>query len=735
MAPLSSTVRQPAPDPEELPEGVDVHLDAKPAEKKSVVIKLPDGSVNVSVGGGAEPAKPMIDAKFDANLALHVAEDDLGTLCNELLQGIAEDDRSRADWLQERADGIKLLALKVEKPATSTAGSGADNTSRTRHSLLLEAVLRFQANARGELLPADGPVKVEGKMGRDTKRDDELAQRLEDDLNYYLTTTATEFYPDTDRMLFWTGFGGIGIKKVYRCPLRRRPVSESVDAEDLIVSNGATDLMNADRVTQVVKMSQRDMKRMKKLKVYRDVDLSAPSHPMPTAVDVEKMSITGVTLSMRPEDAPHTLYECYCMIDVPGDEQKENGEETGIPRPYKVTIDKNSQQILEIRRNWKHDDKIERRRRVFVEFPYVPGFGFYALGLVHIAGNMTAAATALQRLMIDNGIFGNFPGGVMAKNATSQNSMDLNVPPGTFAPIDVSMIPDGDVRKALMPMPYKGIDGALMTLFEKIVETGSRVAGAAEIAVGEGRQDAPVGTTIALIEQATKVVDAVHKRLHGAQSTEFQMIRDLFREYPEDFWRFNTERDTNWDSATLLAALNDNNLVPRADPNTSSSTQRILRAQALYMMVKANPEIFNVKACFDYIMRSLGIRNPDSFANQQPPGQQPNPEAQAKLLDSQSDMLDAQTKAKDAQFKIANAAQQSQQAQQADQTKVKIAQMELQREGMIEQAHMNHETVIERAKMLHETQLQREQQQHEKGMGVLDAMKSAQPPEQQGVAP
>lgn len=654
MPPLDlGALRQPGlpstPDPE--PADVDLAetIVADPS-KPSVEIELPDGSVSISFGKPQAPSQA--NAGFDANLAETLDENILGTLANELVDGIEADEESRREWIQERAEGIKLLALKIEKPTSSSSGMGAgvDNTSRSRSTLLLEAVLRFQANASAELLPSDGPVKIQSKMSSDTIEGDETAQLLEDDMNYYLTEVASEYYPDTERMLFWTGMGGSGFKKLYRCPIRQRPVSESVDAADLIVSNTATDLRNAERVTFKTVMSQSTLKRMQKIGAYRTVDLGQPVYPVKNAIDEEKESITGVTTSQRPEDAPFIPHECYCLIEVPGDERKD-----GLPRPYKVTLDKETRTILEIRRDWRKEDELERRRETFVKFPYVPGIGFYEIGLVHIASNPTTAATALLRVMIDSGIFANFPGGLIAKSAAKQNTMDISVPPGGFAPIDTSGVQTGDIRAAVMALPYKEPGASIMKMFEDITQAGQRISGTAEIMVGEGQQDAPVGTTIALIEQAVKVLNGVHKRLHKAQSKELQLLRDLFKEYPEDFVKFNQDRDSNWDKDKLLKALSDYNLVPKADPNTASHIQRIMRAQAVYQMAKADPELFQIGEVIDYVLKVIGINNPASLTQApQSQSQQPDPKAQAAMIGAQADLLNAQSKAKDVSIRAQN---------------------------------------------------------------------------------
>lgn len=685
--------------------------------KPSAVIQFPDGSVTINLNPQAAPVKSLADSKFSDNLAEALETTALGVLCEELLLGIDEDEESRKEWLDERAEGIKLLALKIEKPSGAQGGAsaGVDNTSRTRHTLLLEAALRFQANARSELLPTDGPVKVENAGGEDTLEGDELAQTLEDDMNYYMSVTASEYYPDTDRMLLWTGVGGSGFKKVYRCPVRRRPVSESVDAADLCVSNTATDLQNADRVTFTTRMRQSVMKRMQHLQVYREVDLGQPSQTTKNAVREEVENVTGVREGQRPEDMPFTILECYCMIVLPGDEHKEGGEETGLPRPYKVSIERGSRTILEIRRNWKQGDEMERPREVFVKFPFVPGFGFYDLGLIHIAGNPTMAATALLRIMIDNGIFSNFPGGLISKGTDKQNTTDISVPPGGFAPIDVSMIPDGDIRKAAMPLPYQPTNMAAFQLFQDIVTTGSRVAGSPDIAVGEGRQDAPVGTTIALIEQATKVVDAVHKRLHAAQSKEFQLIVDLFRERPEDFWRFNTRKNkgSTWDAPKLLAAFNDYNLVPRSDPNTSSQIQRIMRAQALYQMAKADPANFQIEQVYEYVIRTLGIRNPQSILNVQganaPP---PDPKAQAALISAQAQQTGAQAKLADVQLRTKNMAVENQNRDQDRSADLKIAATKLATEKVIHTQTLSADAASQASSQQHDMQ------KHALGLGA-----------------
>jgi hypothetical protein len=301
--------------------------------------------------------------------------------------------------------------------------------SNVRHPMLLEATLRFQANARGELLPSDGPVKVTDSLN-ETEANDELAEKLERDFNYYLTSIATEYYPDTDRMLLYVGFGGCGFKKVYNCPLRQRPVSESVDAKDLIVSNAATDMANSSRVTHVITMRPSVLKRMQLAGAYREVPISAPSGIVLNPVDRQIADTQGINLtSQQTEDRDHTIYECYCELDIRGYQDKKNGVATGLPLPYRVVIEKDSQQILEIRRNWREDDETKTAKMCFVKYPFVPGLGFYDIGLIHILGNTTNALTAAWREMLDAGMFANFPGFLYRKLMGRQNTNEFRVAP------------------------------------------------------------------------------------------------------------------------------------------------------------------------------------------------------------------------------------------------------------------------------------------------------------------
>jgi hypothetical protein len=578
-------------------------------------IQHANGDVTVSIDGGpiSRADDDGLPAGWYDNLAEDVDDLELSRISDDLLRGIENDIQTRSDWIEDRAQGLKLLGLKIEIPGVQGASDGApvEGMSKVRHPLLLEAVLRFQANARSELLPTDGPVKIRDDSNNSGAKLDELANALEKDMNHYLTVTASEYYPDTDRMLFMVGFGGDGFKKVYFCPLRNRPVSESIDAEDLIVNNAATDLESAKRITHRIMMRPSVVKRMQIIGAYRDIPLYEPSEPKLNAAQEEKNAQQGVSNTvMNHEDRDREIYECYCELDIKGFEHMWKGKPSGLEVPYRVTIDVSSRQILSIVRNYKEEDEeLPTARRVFVKYPFVPGLGFYDIGLLHILGNTTNAITAAWRELLDAGMFAAFPGFLMADQGARQNTNIFRVPPGGSATVKTNGM---RITDAIMPLPYKEPSGALMTMAENISQYGQRLGGTAELAVGEGRQDAPVGTTLAMIDQATKVLNSVHKRLHAAQSEEFQLLKECFRENPESFWQRNNAPAYPWDQETFLQALENHYLVPQADPNTASQTQRMMKTMALIQMASQAPDMYDLQAVNRQALRTIGY-NPDEF--------------------------------------------------------------------------------------------------------------------------
>lgn len=638
-----------------------------------VKIEHDDGSVTVSLDG-----KPIQDAKkkmqfgWFANLAEEISEDELSRISSDLLRGIEDDIESRKKWIEDRALGIKLLGLEIEIPGLQGASDGApvEGMSKVRHPLLLEAVLRFQANARSELLPTDGPVKVRVDTVNGNLPEDQLADALELDLNHYLTVTATEYYPDTDRMLFMLGFGGTSFKKVYFCPLRNRPVSETVDANDMIVNNAATDLENSKRYTHRTYLRPSTVKRLQILGVYRDIDLSTPKAIEPDSVQRAKNSQQGIEIdSARPDDRDREIYECYCELNIKGFEHTYKGKESGLEIPYRVTIDVSSTKILSIVRNFDEDDsELPTAKTRFAKYTFVPGLGFYDIGLLHILGNTTNAITAAWRELLDAGMYSNFPGFLMADTGARQNTNIFRVPPGGGALVKTGGLP---INQAIMPLPYKEPSGALMNLVASMADTGMRIGGTSEQQVGEGKTDMPVGTTLAMIEQATKVMNSVHKRLHAAQALEFQLLVECFREHPESFWQRNNRPAAQWDEQKFLQAIDNFDLVPQADPNTANHAQRLMKLMGLKQLQAQNPSMYDPIAIDTAIMAGMGWSNPQQFLAPPSAQQAPPPElqqAQAKMANdaktAEARLMDSQTRARESAARMQLEAQKNTISQQ-----------------------------------------------------------------------
>lgn len=507
---------------------------------------------------------------------------------------------------------------------------------------------------------------------------DELANALEKDFNHYLTVDAKEYVPDTDQMLFKVGFGGLGIKKVYNCPIRRRPVSESVDVEDFIVSNALSDLSNAGRITHKIKMRPSTLKRMQILKQYREVQIGMPTQSeSPNSVDQAKAEVAGVQPQAQdPKDADHVLFECYTELDL-DEYAPEQFKGKGLPLPYRVTIERDSQKVLEIRRNWRQDDKECLAKEYFVDFVYMRAFGFYGIGLLHMLGNTTKALTALWREFIDAGMFANFPGFLYLKGAGRQLTNQFRVAPGSGVGLDSSV---SDIRQAVMPLPYKNPDASFTAFVTHVEQLGQRLGGTANQPVAEGRADAPVGTTLALIEQAMKPVSAVNKRLHNAQAKELMLFKERFRDDPEAFWRFNKRPAMPWQKEQFVKALEDYDLIPVSDPNNPSRLHRAAKGEAYKQLVMSAPQLFKMKPAILKYARDIEIGDVEStMIDGPPPGPQAPPVDPAKMASAQAkvqgDQLRSQTDLQTAQLE-------AQGRSQEQQTRLQIALVEQKTEQM-----------------------------------------------------
>ena len=639
----------------------------------SIVIKTPDGGLEINL----EPQIMPEESEFEDNLAEQIEENELNCISRDLIEGIDADKRSRAEWISQMERGIDILGLKLENPKVDVGSSAPlEGMSTVRHPLLQQAILYFQANFRGEMLPASGPVKV-STYGDEPEEVDEEAEMLTEDLNYYLTQVATEYYPDTMRMAYQYGLSGHGIKKVYYCPIRRRPVSESVRMQDFIVSNTTTDLRNAERVTQVIQMSKNTMKRMQQLKAYRKVELGQPNPEPPDPITAKVAKIEGTSATVeRPEDYLYEVNECYCYLDLKGfeHEDEETGEKTGIALPYRVVIERDSQKVLAIHRDWDEEDEDCLRKDTYVDYVFIYGMGYLGYGLLHLLGNTAIAATAAWRLFIDALMFSNFPGFLYLKKGNRQTNNSFRVAPGSGAPVDGSGAQD--IRQTIMPLPYKPPDAVSTAFIAQLVETGERLGGVAQTAVGEGKDEAPVGTTLAMLEQQTKAMSAVHKNAHTSQAKEFQLLRDLFRKYPEALitaGKKNKRRKSKnqWTVLQLLQALENYDIVPVADPNTPTHQHRIAKGVILKQLQSANPQLYDAKKVDTRILHMAQITDPETlFVDPATVQQQPDP----KLIIAQAQAQRNQTALQAAAMRAATHADDIESKERIE--KMRIAQTE-----------------------------------------------------------
>jgi hypothetical protein len=694
----------------------DIDLDADDGDidyDKATKIETDDGGVVVWVGPRRIPKE---DTEFGDNLAEALPETQLNHIADELIRLIEQDNESRREWLDTRARGMELMGLRIEAMRSNGSDGSAplEGQSQIRATLLAEAVIRFGANAFAELCPTDGPAKVAEDTSGTTEDLDSLSDALEHDLNHYLTVTDKPWVPDTDQMLLRVGLDGCVFKKIYHDPILRRPISRAVFGDDLIVNNSSTSIYDAGRITHRVFMRPSMIRRMQLCGAYRDVELSEPGYIEKTPTELQSEQISGVRRfdSWEQDDRDHEILETYCELDLEGFEHETDGEPDGLAVPYKVAIHKETRTVLDLRRNWNEDDEMCLPKTYFVQYPFIRGFGFYAIGLSHLLGNITNGITAAWREIVDAGMFANFPGLLVAKGAARQNNNIFRIPPGGSAEVETGGLP---IQQVAMGMPYKSPDAVWVGFVQQLNQEGKSLGGTAEIMVGEGRQDAPVGTTLALIEQAIKPLMATHKRLCAAQSDELQLLCERFREDPESFFRANKRQAWNWDSEVFLEALDRSEIVTRADPNTASHLQRMLRNAALYQMAKDEPGAFNVLTIRRMCIRGIGFSNPDQFLNPMPQGPPPDPKAQAAMLTGQAAMMDATTRAGQLQLDMRDKPLDDQQHQVDAQVKMATSKMALQKQQLA-----THTAGFQAQNEARKPQMEAAKQQHEGQQKQLD---------------
>ena len=567
---------------------------------------LPEG-IELDTGEQMEiMAEPY---NHEANLAEVMEDGALASIASELQAKVKEDIESRADWEEAIAKGLGLLGINYEDRSDPFLGA-----SGVTHPLLSEATTQFQSQAYKEMLPSGGPVKAQ-ILGSPTKETEEQAQRVKDFMNYQVTEVMEEYDQDTDQMLFYLPLTGSTFKKVYFDPTKQRAVSKFVPAEDMIVPYSASDIRTAERVTHMVRMSHNDIRKLQVAGVYRDVELSSTDSGEGEGAIQEK---TDELQGLHPNysDDSYTLLEVHVDLDLEGFEDMDGqGEPSGIMLPYIVTIDQNSNQVLSVVRNFREQDPLKRKRQYFVHFKFLPGFGFYGFGLLHTIGGLSRAATSILRQLIDAGTLSNLPAGFKARGVRIRND-DEPLNPGEFRDIDV---PGGDLKNSIIPLPYKEPSGTLAQLLGVVVDSGRRFAQVADAKVSDVNSQAPVGTTVALIEQGSKIISSIHKRLHHAQKQEFRMLAEIFSENPMPYPYSVGNAQPQIMQQDFDGRVD---ILPVSDPNIFSMSQRLTLAQTQLQLAQAAPQIHNQYEAYRRMYDALDVKNIDSIL---PPPQPPAP--------------------------------------------------------------------------------------------------------------
>jgi hypothetical protein len=575
----------------QLPGGMqDDVLDAEPIE---IEIEDPE-AVHIGIGGlEIDIEKVEIPDEFSANLAEEMSSDDLQTLASDLLADVQDDVDSRKDWMQTYVDGLELLGMKIEERSEPWEGACG-----VYHPLLSEALVKFQAETIMETFPASGPVKTK-IIGKETPEKKDAAERVREDMNFQLTEVMTEYRPEHERMLWGLGLAGNAFKKVYFDPSLGRQVSIFVPAEDVVVPYGASNLESSPRVTHVMRKTKNDLRRLMVAGFYRDIDLPEPENVLD---DIEKRIAEKMGFRATADDR-YKLLEIQVYLDLPGYEDKDDdGDDTEIGLPYIVTIEKTSQEILSIRRNWRPEDDNYQKRNHFVHYPYIPGFGFYAFGLIHLIGAFAKSGTSIIRQLVDAGTLSNLPGGLKTKGMRVKGD-DTPIAPGEFRDVDVAA---GTIRDNILPLPYKEPSQVLLGLMNQIIEEGRRFAAAADLKIADMSANSPVGTTLAILERTLKVMSAVQARIHYAMKQELKLLKDIIRDYTPDEYDYVPVEGA---PRAKKSDYDDVDVIPVSDPNSATMAQKVVQYQAVMQMAQANPQIYDMVELNRQMLEVLGIKN------------------------------------------------------------------------------------------------------------------------------
>lgn len=564
-----------------------------------IEIENPD-SVSIGIGDLEIDLEPVPEGgpdDFDANLAEYMSESELDSLGSELVADFEKDLRDRKEWVQTYIEGLKLLGLKYEERTEPWNGACG-----VFHPMLTESVVRFQAEGITETFPAAGPVKTV-IIGKETPQKKDSAERVQADMNYQLTEVMTEYRPEHEKMLWSLPITGSAFKKVYYDPSLGRQVAVFIPAEDIVVPYGASSIERAERVTHVMRKTQNDLLKLQEAGFYRDVDLGEPTGELD---DIEKQKAEEQGMSAI-QDERFRLLEMNVDLDLPGfEDENKDGEPTGIALPYVVTIEKGTGKVLAIRRNWYEGDRLHLKRQHFVHYQYIPGFGFYGYGLIHLIGGYAKSATMLIRQLVDAGTLSNLPGGLKSRGLRIKGD-DTPIAPGEFRDVDV---PSGSIRDNILPLPYKEPSQTLYALFQQIVQEGRAFASSGDMNVSDMSANAPVGTTLALLERQLKVMGAVQSRMHFSMKQEFKLLKTIIADYAPEEYSYQPEEGS---PMARKSDYENVDVIPVSDPNASTMAQKVVQYQAVMQLAQANPQLFNMPLLHRQMLDVLGIKNADKL--------------------------------------------------------------------------------------------------------------------------
>jgi hypothetical protein len=565
-------------------------LEIEIEDPESVRIKM--GDVEIELEPGQET-----DEDFNANLAELMGDEELALIATELIGDFDEDVAARKDWIQTYVDGLELLGMKLEERSEPWEGACG-----VYHPLLSEALVKFQSETMMSTFPAAGPVKTQ-IIGKETPKKKDAAKRVQQDMNYQLTDVMKEYRPEHERMLWGLGLSGNAFKKIYFDPNLDRQASIFVPSEDMVVPYGASDLESAERVTHVMRKTENELRKLQVAGFYRDVDLGEPNN---TLDEVEKKIAEKLGFKAT-SDSRYKLLEMHVNLDLAGFEhQDKDGMDTGIALPYVVTLEKGSSEILSIRRNWQPDDETYAKRQHFVHYGYVPGFGFYCFGLIHLIGAFAKSGTSIIRQLVDAGTLANLPGGFKARGLRVKGD-DTPIAPGEFRDVDV---PSGSIKDNLMPLPYKEPSNTLFQLFNTIVQEGRRFANTADLQISDMSSQAPVGTTLAILERTLKTMSAVQARVHYSMKQELGLLKEIIAAYTPDEYSYEPVEGHRY---AKRSDYDDVDVIPVSDPNASTMAQKIVQYQAVFQLAQQAPNLFNMPLLYRQMLDVIGIKEAEKL--------------------------------------------------------------------------------------------------------------------------